>query len=63
MNYLLICAPTDDLLADNLDAAEMAHRWNTLPILAEALKRITAADSLNRARSIASAALSPGTGD
>jgi len=57
IHHLLVCAPTDDLLADDVDTSELAHRWNAYPILAEALKRITAADSLHRARAAANDAL------
>jgi hypothetical protein len=50
---LIVCAPTDDLLADDVDAAELAHRFNWHPHLVAALKLVTAADSLNRARAAA----------
>lgn len=58
VNHLLVCALADELLADDVDAAEVAHRWNAYPILVAALQLIArTADSVHRARAAANDAL------
>jgi hypothetical protein len=57
MHHMLVCEPADELLADDVDAAELAHRWNAYPILVAAIARIAKASNVRHAATAANEVL------